>query len=152
MSKLVRPITDDERNRISAAALQAREEAYSPYSKFRVGAALLTDGGEIIRGANVENASYGATICAERTAVVKAVSDGKRNFVALAVTSDVSAPISPCGICRQFIREFCSLKMPILLVQGNWTVESGSARVKEVILEELLPYSFGPEDLERPRG
>ena len=95
----------------------ARSGSYSPYSNFRVGAALLADdGATFILGANVENASYGGAICAERTAVVKAVSEGRRRFVGLAVSSDVAGPISPCGICRQVLREFCPLNMPILLV------------------------------------
>ncbi|KIJ32478.1 hypothetical protein M422DRAFT_783386 [Sphaerobolus stellatus SS14] len=146
-----RQITPEERTKLMAASLEAREMAYSPYSKFRVGAALLTDEGEIIKGCNVENASYGGTICAERTALVKAVSDGKKSFIALAVTTDVAEAISPCGICRQVIREFCSLQMPILLVHGNWITDTTGDRVKEVTLEELLPYSFGPEHLELPR-
>ncbi|KAF8514472.1 cytidine deaminase [Gautieria morchelliformis] len=152
--------TKDERIMLMTAALearyltsfrQAREAAYSPYSKFRVGAALLSDNGEIIKGANVENASYGAGICAERTAIVKAVSEGVKSYIALAVTSDVHGPVAPCGICRQVIREFCALEMPILLVHGNWT-RNFPDRVKQLTLEELLPYSFGPEDLERPRS
>ena len=110
----------EDRERVIQAAIQVKERAYSPYSHFRVGAALLTPSGEIIQGCNVENASYGGTICAERTALVKAVSEGKKSFVALAVTSDVAAHISPCGICRQFIREFCALSMPIYLAPSDY--------------------------------
>ncbi|TFY76727.1 hypothetical protein EWM64_g7287 [Hericium alpestre] len=128
----------------------AKEFAYSPYSNFRVGAALLAADGRIITGANIENASYGGTICAERTALVKAVSEGTRAFTALAVTSDVAEAISPCGICRQFIREFCALKMPVLLVPAGYTPEKGG--LKEITVEGLLPFSFGPEDLEKPRS
>ncbi|KAG8683493.1 hypothetical protein FRC09_016047, partial [Ceratobasidium sp. 395] len=91
------------------------------------------------------------TICAERTALVKAVSEGDKKFLAIAVTTDVKSPISPCGICRQFIREFCPLSTPILMVSANYTPETASETVLSVTLGEILPYSFGPEDLERPR-
>ncbi|KAA1470081.1 cytidine deaminase [Dentipellis sp. KUC8613] len=138
-----------DRERLIQAAIEAKEGAYSPYSKFRVGAALLAADGSIIKGANIENASYGGTICAERTAFVKAVSDGTRAFVALAVNTDVAQPLSPCGICRQVIREFCALKMPILLVPAGFTAEKGG--ILETTVEGLLPHSFGPEDLELPR-
>ncbi|KZV87504.1 cytidine deaminase [Exidia glandulosa HHB12029] len=148
-------ITPEQREQLIAAAFSARDAAYSPYSKFRVGAALLSTDGKIIKGANIENASYGGTICAERTALVKAVSDGTKTFSAIAVVSDVASAISPCGICRQFIREFCKLEMPILLVPADYsatakTGEKGS--VLDVTLGELLPHSFGPEHLEMPRG
>ncbi|KAF5392617.1 hypothetical protein D9757_002215 [Collybiopsis confluens] len=125
----------------------------SPYSKFRVGAALLASDGTIIKGANIENASYGGTICAERTAIVKAASDGRRSFTALAVVTDVRSAISPCGLCRQVIREFCAQDMPILLVPADYPrsgVEIGG--IKETSIGELLPDSFGPEHLELPRA
>ncbi|EDR00366.1 uncharacterized protein LACBIDRAFT_154465, partial [Laccaria bicolor S238N-H82] len=95
----------------------AKEGAYSPYSKFPVGAALLTREGTIVKGASIDNASYGETICAERTAIVKAVVsyDGVQEFIGLAVVANINSPIPPCGICRQVIREFCALDMPILL-------------------------------------
>ncbi|KIM39565.1 hypothetical protein M413DRAFT_447047 [Hebeloma cylindrosporum] len=112
-------------------------------------------------GANIENASYGGTICAERTAIVKAVSEGVRSFIGLAVVTNVNSAISPCGICRQVLREFCSLDMPILLVPGDYPqkLEPGEAPkpgyteggVKETTLGVLLPDSFGPEHLELPR-
>ncbi|KAL4067884.1 cytidine deaminase-like protein [Scleroderma citrinum] len=149
--------TEDDRRLMIQAAIEAnhhiaaKEYAYSPYSKFRVGAAFLLADGTIVKGANVENASWGGTICAERTAVVKAVSEGKKDFVALAVTSDVASPISPCGICRQIIREFCSLEMPILLVPADYPQDAEDGGVLNVTLGGLLPHSFGPEDLELPR-
>ncbi|KAG8999038.1 hypothetical protein FRB94_006458 [Tulasnella sp. JGI-2019a] len=151
-----RPITNDERAKLIQAAFEAREYAYSPYSKFRVGAAFLSATGEIIKGCNIENASYGGTICAERTALVKAASEGVRTFLALAVTTDVATPISPCGMCRQFMREFCQLSMPILMVPGNYTAEhpagvDGKGAIQYTTMGDLLPLSFGPEDLERPR-
>ncbi|KAI0667989.1 cytidine deaminase [Trametes maxima] len=146
----------DDRQRLVKAAIEAKEFAYSRYSKFRVGAALLTTTGNVIKGANVENASYGGTICAERTAFVKAVSEGILSFTALAVVSDVAHPISPCGMCRQVIREFCAPNMPIFLVPADYEkrVTQGHADggVKETSIGELLPDSFGPEDLDRPRG
>ncbi|KAJ7212231.1 cytidine deaminase, partial [Mycena pura] len=130
--------------------LAAKKNTYSPYSKFPVGAALLAADGTIFKGANIENASYGGTICAERTAIVKAVSEGTKSFIALAVVTDVAAPISPCGMCRQVIREFCAPDMPILLVPADYEpgVKDG---VKETSISELLPDSFGPEHLDLPR-
>ncbi|THH08433.1 hypothetical protein EW145_g2721 [Phellinidium pouzarii] len=129
----------------------AKEFAYSPYSNFRVGAALLSTSGEIIKGANVENASYGGSICAERTAFVKAVSEGVRTFTALAVTTDMPTAISPCGMCRQVIREFCALDMPVLLVPSNYLYDSfdepEKVPIKVRTVKELLPDSFGPEHL-----
>ncbi|OJA14709.1 hypothetical protein AZE42_04376 [Rhizopogon vesiculosus] len=143
-------IVTSKRDRLLQAAAEAKTFAYVPYSKFRVGAALLTQDGEIIKGCNVENASYGGTVCAERTAIFKAVSEGKLKFAALAVTTDVASPVAPCGMCRQVIREFCSLDMPILLAASDY-LDNKQDGVRESTLGELLPYSFGPEDLERDR-
>lgn len=140
-----------DRERLIRAAIEAKENAYAPYSKFRVGAAFLTPDGRIVKGVNVENASYGGTICAERTAIVKAVSEGTRSFVALAVNTDVVQPISPCGICRQVIREFCALKMPILLVPDGYGSADNGVDILETTVEGLLPHSFGPGHLELPR-
>ncbi|KAI0750304.1 cytidine deaminase [Daedaleopsis nitida] len=156
MSVTTWSIDISHRDSLIKAAFEAKEFAYCRYSNFRVGAALLTTTGEIIKGANIENASYGGTICAERTAFVKAVSEGKRFFTALAVVTDVKSAISPCGMCRQVIREFCAQNMPILLVPADYEkrladgVTDGG--VKETSIGELLPDSFGPEDLDRPRG
>ncbi|KLO20352.1 cytidine deaminase [Schizopora paradoxa] len=139
-------LTKDERQHLIQAAINAKAYAYCPYSKFRVGAALLATSGETIMGCNVENASYGGTICAERTAIVKAVSNGVKSFKALAVTTDVPDCVSPCGMCRQVIREFCALDMPVLLVPGNFG-SAGAVEIKVMTLEQLLPMSFGPEHL-----
>eukprot|EP00124_Ichthyophonus_hoferi_P005769 Ihof_evm3s947 gene=Ihof_evmTU3s947 len=98
---LPKEVTDQ----LVAKAIDAKKGAYVPYSKFRVGACLLAEDGTFIQGANIENASYGLTICAERTALVKAASEGKRKFRALAVSSDLKDIITPCGACRQFIVE-----------------------------------------------
>ncbi len=124
-------------------AQKARENSYSPYSHFRVGAALLAKSGKVYLGCNIENAAYPAGICAERTAFFKAVSEGEREFVMLALvggregeTSDFCAP---CGICRQVISEFCEKDFKILL--GN------PQKFATYTLESLLPLSFGPKDL-----
>jgi cytidine deaminase len=122
------------------AARQARERAYVPYSKFRVGAALLGASGRVYLGCNVENASYGATICAERTAFVKAISEGERDFKALAVVGTGADPVSPCGVCRQFMSEF-GLDMPVIMAG-----DSGDRVIRTVA--ELLPAAFSREDME----
>ncbi|PGK33406.1 cytidine deaminase [Bacillus anthracis] len=115
-------------------------QAYIPYSKFPVGAALVTKEGKIYTGCNIENASYGLCNCAERTAIFKAVSEGERDFSYLVITGETDGPISPCGACRQVIAEFCEPKMPVLLtnVKGD---------EKEVTVEQLLPGAFSIEDL-----
>ncbi|KAG7323355.1 hypothetical protein KOW79_013057 [Hemibagrus wyckioides] len=119
---------------------EAKTFAYSPYSKFRVGAALLTQDGTVFTGCNVENACLAMGICAERVAICKAVSEGQKEFKAIAITSDmVDNFISPCGGCRQFMREF-GLQWEVYLSKSD-----GSFIKKTV--EELLPTSFGPEDL-----
>ncbi|WIL49206.1 cytidine deaminase [Bacillus bombysepticus] len=115
-------------------------KAYIPYSKFPVGAALVTKEGKIYTGCNIENASYGLCNCAERTAIFKAVSEGERDFSYLVITGETDGPISPCGACRQVIAEFCDSKMPVLLtnVKGD---------EKEVTVEQLLPGAFTINDL-----
>ncbi len=123
------------------AAQNARELAYAPYSHYQVGAALLTDKSVIYTGCNVENATYGATICAERTALVKAVSDGVRHFHALVVVTDNGG--SPCGICRQMLFEFAP---ELMTVMANATGQI----VAEYPLDELLVRGFGPSNLKHP--
>ncbi|KAL5492737.1 hypothetical protein ACEPAI_4184 [Sanghuangporus weigelae] len=144
-------IDEESYTRLIKAAVEAKEYAYCRYSKFRVGAALLSKSGNVIKGSNIENASYGGTICAERTALIKAVSEGIREFRALAVTTDMPSVISPCGMCRQVIREFCSLDMPVFLVPGNYLDEgvekSEKVDIKTMTVGQLLPESFGPEQL-----
>ena len=124
-------------------SIKAKEHSHSPYSKFRVGAALLTDTGEIIDGCNVENASYGLTICAERTALVKAVSMGFKKFPAIAVSSDTEKFIAPCGDCRQVIAEF-GLECDVYLVKSDLSY-------KKMSVSELLPLTFTSTDLENAR-
>lgn len=123
-----------------AAALEAMKHAYVPYSRFHVGAAILDSEGRTHTGCNVENASYGATICAERTAAVKAVSAGARKFVAIAIVSDSDKDTTPCGICRQFLAEFSSADMPV------WCGNSVGA-AHQYRMEDLLPNAFGAADM-----
>lgn len=115
-------------------AEKALENAYAPFSKFKVGAALLTKTGEVFTGVNIENSSFGATICAERTAFVKAISEGNREFEAIAIVSS-EGTAWPCGICRQFMKEFCDDDFKI--ISGD---EEESLKVYE--LSELLPEGF----------
>ena len=123
-------------------AEKARQNAYAPYSGYTVGAALLCADGTVSVGCNVENASYGATLCAERVALTRAVADGKRDFVAIAVVGGKAgrAPetfFSPCGICRQVLREFCRNDFRVLIGNGNEIVNR--------TLGELLPNSFSSD-------
>ena len=115
------------------AALDARLKAYAPYSKFLVGAAVLAASGKIYTGCNVENASYGLTVCAERNALFAAVGAGEREFTALCVVGDTSVPISPCGACRQVMAEFKVPRIILTNLKGD---------VKEYTFEELLPFGF----------
>ncbi|WP_291195886.1 cytidine deaminase [Hyphomonas sp.] len=119
---------------LKAAALDVQARAYVPYSSYRVGAALLTVGGEIIAGCNVENATYGATCCAERNAVFAAVAQGYTEFRAIAVVTNGADPGTPCGICRQVLAEFGS-DLDVLC----FTAEGAEARYR---LSELLPHAF----------
>jgi cytidine deaminase len=119
-------------------ALNIRERAYAPYSQYNVGAALLTESGEIFDGVNVENAVYSMTICAERNAVFQAVAHGHRSFQAIAVATDNGG--SPCGSCRQVLSEFG----PEIVV---FTISSDGEIVLETTVRELLPDAFGPQDL-----
>jgi cytidine deaminase len=116
------------------AARAAREYASADFSHFKVGAALETDTGEIITGCNIENATYGLTICAERVAIFKAVSEGKRSFRRLVVVADTESPTPPCGACRQIIWEFCG-DIPVVL--ANLTKVSATLQMKD-----LLPLPF----------
>ena len=122
-------------------AVDARANSYSPYSRFSVGAALLCADGSVFTGVNVENASFGETICAERCAFVSAISSGKRDFVKIAVvgskTDDISSPCLPCGACRQVMAEFCDKDFEVLTFNGG--------AVQKHTLAELLPHSFGLE-------
>ena len=131
-------ITREQKSALVKAAIEASEYAYIPYSKYKVGAAILTESGEMFKGCNVENASYPVGVCAERTAVVKAVSEGKKNMIACAVVTRDGG--SPCGMCRQTLNEF-NPKMHIILAKLDGEI------MHEMPLNELLPLGFGPENL-----
>lgn len=127
-------------------ALEARERSYSPYSKFKVGAALLGENGKIYTGCNIENASYSPTNCAERTAFFKAVSEGQKDFKAIAIVGGKEKKINfcaPCGVCRQVMAEFCDReKFRVILAKSE-------TEYKEYTLEELLPLSFTKDDVHK---
>lgn len=118
----------------------AREKAYVPYSKFQVGAALLTTDGKVYHGCNIENAAYSMTNCAERTAFFSAYAKGDRQFELLAVVADTEGPVSPCGACRQVISELCPKDMKVILTNLKGDIQ-------ELTVAELLPGAFSPEDL-----
>jgi len=127
-----------------AKAWEAREKAYVPYSHFPVGAALETKSGKIYTGCNVENASYGLTICAERVVLYKAISEGEQEFTALAVVADTPTPCSPCGACRQVLCEFTK-EMPVIMANLQ-----GQILVKTV--DELIPISFCRDNWQKNQG
>ena len=131
-------LTDEMRQKLIESSLAARSWAYAPYSRYKVGAAVLTSSGKIYDGVNVENAVYSTTICAERVAIFKAVSEGEREFTAIAVATNNGG--MPCGSCRQVISEF-GLDIQVLIVNGEGIVK------QETTISELLPGAFGPQDL-----
>lgn len=124
------------KQKLMRAALQARERAVAPYSKFKVGAALLTRAGKIIGGANVESASYGLTCCAERVALFKALTEGEKDFVAIAVVARADGGAMPCGACRQLLAEYASLARVFVADSRRPKV------IKEFSVRELLPGAF----------
>lgn len=125
-----------------STALKFREKAYVPYSNFKVGAAVITEDDTLYGGCNIENASYGATNCAERTAIFKAVSEGHRSIKAIAIVGDVSTYTYPCGICRQVMAEFADASIPVILIKNeeDYIVKT---------LEEVLPGAFTKRDLNK---
>lgn len=120
-------------------AIEAKKNSYSPYSKFSVGAALITEDEKVFTGCNIETASYSPTLCAERTAIFKAVSEGSLKIKKIAVVGDAN-PTFPCGVCRQVIREFGK--------DAEIIIASSEDEYDVYTIDELLPHSFGPEDLE----
>lgn len=130
------------RKELIKKALEAQEKAYVPYSGFHVGAALLSEDGKIYTGCNIEISSYSPTICAERTAIFKAISEGSMKIKAIAIVGDAN-PTFPCGVCRQVIREFGK--------DAEIIIANSEEDCNVYTIDDLLPYSFGPEDLEYTR-
>lgn len=126
--------------KLAAAARKAKARSHSPYSKFRVGAALLTKSGRIFSGCNIENSSFSLTICAERTALFKAISEGSTRFTAIAIASDTNSFVPPCGACRQVIYELAG-NIKIILTDKR-------GRTRELAMSDLLPLPFGHEMME----
>jgi cytidine deaminase len=124
-----------DEKRLVEAANQAKDFSYAPYSKFHVGAALLCADGSVYTGCNIENAAYGPSNCAERTAIFKAVSEGQRSFTAIAIISDSDTYTAPCGVCRQVMSEFCDSKFIILMCNNR-------GEYRKTTLGELLPCAF----------
>lgn len=129
-----------EREKMLTLAYEAMEKAYTPYSHFQVGACLRGKSGKYYLGCNIENVSYTPTNCAERTAVFKAVSEGEREFSSIVIVCSGKKPASPCGVCRQVLREFCAEDMPVVFADAE-------RNYIESTLGELLPHSFGSESL-----
>lgn len=138
-------ISEEKRIELYRLAVKAMSNAYSPYSNYNVGAALLCDDGTIYTGCNIENASYGATNCAERTAIFKAVSEGKRDFQSICIVGGMNGVLTdyayPCGICRQVMSEFCNPEKFIVLVAKS------EDDYRSFMLKELLPYSFSGDSM-----
>ncbi len=136
-------LNEQERSRVFESAVLARDRAYAPYSRFKVGCALLDRNGRIHLGCNVENAAYSPTQCAERTALCRAVADGVRpgEFAAIAIVGDAARPVAPCGVCRQVMIELCPPDMPVLIgnLAGQWISKT---------VADLLPDAFGPDMLQ----
>lgn len=134
-------MTDKE---LLLTAIKEMEKAYSPYSNCKVGAALLCKNGKVFTGANIENAAFSPTICAERVAIFKAVSEGEKDFLKIAVVGGkngiIDGVFAPCGICRQVMREFCDDDFTIIMGESD-------EEYKTVTLKDLLPLSFSPEDV-----
>ena len=139
-------MTEEKRKDLLEAAERMLDRSYAPYSHFHVGAALLAEDGTVYTGCNIENAAYGPSNCAERTAFFKAVSEGERTFEAIAIVGGKDGVIGdycpPCGVCRQVMREFCDP------VNFRIILENAEKTVKEYSLAELLPESFGPANIE----
>eukprot|EP00743_Colponemidia_sp_Colp-15_P001548 GILK01001690.1.p1 GENE.GILK01001690.1~~GILK01001690.1.p1 ORF type:complete len:159 (-),score=24.44 GILK01001690.1:1078-1512(-) len=134
-------LSPEDTERLIDATFEAQKRAYCPYSKFRVGAALIAEDGTLLSGCNVENASYGLSICAERTTLVKAVSEGHRKFKALAVICDMDENAKPCGACRQFMIEFGKYEVLLLKPDRSYRLTTSY---------DLLPDAFIPSHLEEP--
>ena len=134
-----------DKNMLAKLAVKAAENAYAPYSGFKVGAALLASSGKIYTGCNIENASFSPTVCAERNAFFSAINAGERNFECIAVAGvkngNISGICTPCGVCRQVMAEFCSENFLVLSVKNNEGTD-----FEEYTLSDLLPFSFGSDN------
>ena len=135
---------DNKRKELVEAASAVRENSYAPYSKFRVGAAVETKDGKIYSGCNIESASYGLTVCGERVAIWKAVSEGEHEFKQIAVVVDTEELTPPCGVCRQILWEFCG-NVPV-------TLANLSGKSETVMMEDLIPRAFGRRFLEQNKN
>ncbi|HBF41491.1 MAG TPA: cytidine deaminase [Anaerolineaceae bacterium] len=131
-------LSPKKRDELVDLAIRARERSYSPYSHYAVGAALLAASGKIYTGVNIENSAYPTSICAERVAIFKAISEGERNFEAIAIATENGG--SPCGSCRQVMSEF-SLQMKVIVVDDTGNIHIDAS------VDDLLPHAFTPEDL-----
>ncbi|OGU61795.1 MAG: cytidine deaminase [Ignavibacteria bacterium RBG_13_36_8] len=131
-----------EYSELAEQALSAKKLSYAPYSNFHVGAALLTQDNKLFLGANIENASYGLTVCAERTAVFNALLEGEKKFKAIAITSDAEEFCPPCGACRQVLLELCGKELDVILINKQ-------KEMKMHKLSDLIPFSFGNEYLKK---
>jgi cytidine deaminase len=134
-----------EAEQLIKAAIEAKEHAYAPYSNFRVGAALLTKGGKVYQGCNIENAAYSPTNCAERTAFFKAVYEGEREFEAIAINGDGDDYLFPCGVCRQVMAEFCDPDTFLIYVSKK------NGAYQKYTLAELFPGAFTKDDIDKAR-
>lgn len=121
-------------------AILVREKAYTPYSNFKVGACVLTDSNNLYTGCNIENASLTPTVCAERVAIFKAISNGEKKIKKIAIVGKFDSYTYPCGVCRQVIREFCDENFEFIIIKNE-------KEYKILNIKDILPYSFGPEDL-----
>jgi cytidine deaminase len=133
-------MTPEQKDQLVLAANQVRANAYAPYSQYKVGAAVRGDNGRVYSGANVENASYGLCICAERSAVAQAISDGAKKIAGVAVVTSTSPPAAPCGMCRQTLAEFAPDSVELVLVNDK-------GERLETTLGQLLPRAFRPDSL-----
>ncbi len=133
-------LTEEEIKKYINEALNIMEQAYVPYSKFPVAAILIDENNKIYKGVNVENASYGLSLCAERNAITSAVTDGMRKIKFIIIVADTQGPVSPCGACRQVISEFSNKDTRIILANKDYNYKIWD-------VEEMIPYAFGPDDL-----
>lgn len=134
-------IDQETKEKLIDGAIEARKKSYSPYSRYPVGAAVIAGSGKMYTGCNIENSSFGLTNCAERTAIFKAVSEGEKRILAIAIAAKASAP---CGACRQVLSEFAAAEIPVILV--NLNDKKGTKEIQELTLGQLLPFSFNQED------